>query len=176
MPLPRRRALDTPDGNDTSVYEITLGSIKSPLVMVFVGCVLGSAFLAFVISTCYRYYKRRRDGVRQKPCEDLKGDDSNMQRYLAWKKTPPRSLLHCKDGLNTGHMPSEWDVAICAICLDVVRDYDTIYKLKCSHVFHFGCAKAWYDREAGRTCPICRRTRLSVDDNTPMSLEQPAGT
>jgi len=62
-----------------------------------------------------------------------------------------------------------------AICLEAVKDQDPIYELKCSHVFHFGCAKAWYDRQVGRTCPVCRNgTDIVV--NVPIRPEEPSGS
>ncbi|XMA13631.1 hypothetical protein WAI453_006422 [Rhynchosporium graminicola] len=160
-----------PGGTNTADHEITARLTKRPLVKVFVGCAMGFAFLTFLICTRNRYFKRGRDRVRHELRDDMTGDEKNMQRFLDWKKTHPRSSLYHEDHLNKGHVLSEWNITICAICLDVVRGYDTIYQLKCLHVFHFGCAKTWYDREPGRTCPICR-TGSSSADNVSRSFGQ----
>lgn len=42
------------------------------------------------------------------------------------------------------------------ICLEVVRDDQPAYTMSCTHVFHFECAARWYQRDATRTCPVCR--------------------
>jgi len=139
--------------------------------MVFVGCILGFAFLAFVMCTCNRYHRRRRSAHRQASRQEAKGVNCSMKRYSDWKRTRSNFLNQSEAQPEKDNMASEWDVAVCAICLEAVKDQDPIYELKCSHVFHFGCAKAWYDRQFGRTCPVCRNgTDIVV--NVPIRPEE----
>ena len=42
----------------------------------------------------------------------------------------------------------------CTICLDDLDSDESIYKLKCSHVFHRSCLKEWAAKK--NECPVCR--------------------
>merc|ERR1712000_574260 len=115
-----------------------------------------------------------RNGHHQTSRRETQGIECNMKHYSDWKEHTRLSWITEK--LNRGK--TIWcpnGMSVCAICLEAVKDQDPIYELKCSHVFHFGCAKAWYDRQVGRTCPVCRNgTDIVV--NVPIRPEEPSGS
>jgi len=175
MYLLYRNAFDKRSGGSLASRDVDSESTRSPMAMVFVGSILGFAVLAFVMCTCTRYHRRRRNGHHQTSRRETQGIECNMKHYSDWKRTHSTFLDHREAESGKDNMVSEWDVAVCAICLEAVKDQDPIYELKCSHVFHFGCAKAWYDRQVGRTCPVCRNgTDIVV--NVPIRPEEPSGS
>mmetsp|Transcript_11462 Transcript_11462/g.30876 ORF Transcript_11462/g.30876 Transcript_11462/m.30876 type:complete len:195 (+) Transcript_11462:424-1008(+) len=42
---------------------------------------------------------------------------------------------------------------VCAICLDVIDDGDSVKRLPCDHMFHSKCASRWICR--ANRCPLC---------------------
>jgi len=44
---------------------------------------------------------------------------------------------------------------ICAICLDIIQDSDTIRELHCCHVYHANCLNLWVER-GHHDCPLCK--------------------
>jgi len=43
---------------------------------------------------------------------------------------------------------------MCTICAEVIENTDTIYNLRCQHIFHTSCLEPWLERS--QTCPNCR--------------------
>ncbi|CEF87315.1 hypothetical protein FGSG_14008 [Fusarium graminearum PH-1] len=48
---------------------------------------------------------------------------------------------------------------LCAICLEVFENSDTVRRLNCEHVYHQNCIDRWFQ---GRnfTCPLCKSSVL----------------
>ncbi|XP_047312771.1 E3 ubiquitin-protein ligase SGR9, amyloplastic-like [Impatiens glandulifera] len=58
-------------------------------------------------------------------------------------------LRHCHSFL------SEHEGEVCSICQEEFnQEEDDIYKLSCSHIYHFECIKTWLMQK--NFCPICR--------------------
>ncbi|KAH7412768.1 hypothetical protein BKA64DRAFT_637460 [Cadophora sp. MPI-SDFR-AT-0126] len=92
------------DESSMASRDVSSGSTRNPLAMVFVGCILGFAFLAFVM--------RHRNTCCQINRPDAKGSNSNIQRYSDWKRAHSRSSSCDEDHLEQGNIPSEWDVTV----------------------------------------------------------------
>ena len=47
----------------------------------------------------------------------------------------------------------------CAVCLEKIKEGDTVSTIDCAHTFHYSCIKEWgkYKQE----CPLCR-TRIPI--------------
>ncbi|KAH7232215.1 uncharacterized protein BKA55DRAFT_580840 [Fusarium redolens] len=46
-------------------------------------------------------------------------------------------------------------VEVCAICIEVLKDQDSVRRLICKHVFHTDCIDSWFQRHHV-DCPICK--------------------
>mmetsp|Transcript_8069 Transcript_8069/g.17365 ORF Transcript_8069/g.17365 Transcript_8069/m.17365 type:complete len:290 (+) Transcript_8069:164-1033(+) len=58
---------------------------------------------------------------------------------------------------------SESEEFVCAICLDVVGDGDTVKRLPCDHLFHSRCISKWVRRT--NRCPLCN-TQVKTSGST----------
>ncbi|KAH7002712.1 hypothetical protein EDB82DRAFT_481877 [Fusarium venenatum] len=65
-------------------------------------------------------------------------------------KFPQSSELHPSLQLHTLHT-----LELCAICLEVFHNSETVRRLTCKHVYHQQCIDRWFQ---GRhfTCPLCK--------------------
>ncbi|PVH78097.1 hypothetical protein DL98DRAFT_573357 [Cadophora sp. DSE1049] len=149
------------DGNKTALVSDSRDTITSPttestrsnMAMVFVGVVLGLSFLAFVLCTTARYWRRRRIekrvAVRNAEKHALR---ESGQSFKEWRA----GHADCSSEREGEKAAREWENEICAICLEIIQDNEPVYTLQCRHIFHFACAKRWYSRDVARTCPVCR--------------------
>ncbi|PVH78101.1 hypothetical protein DL98DRAFT_534151 [Cadophora sp. DSE1049] len=117
-----RNVLDMSGGNNLTSRDVSSGSTRSPLEIVFVGCILGFAFLAFVMYAhtspqswnLYTVYlqsllqaTQKRNSL-DKPSR-YEGKPELYQRYSDWKRTHSRSMTRLEDHSEKGNMPSEWE-------------------------------------------------------------------
>jgi hypothetical protein len=49
----------------------------------------------------------------------------------------------------------------CTICLEQFIPSDSIYEIKCKHIFHSKCLNLWYKRN--KCCPVCRDRIIHVN-------------
>ena len=54
----------------------------------------------------------------------------------------------------------------CSLCLEPLEDGDMVMPLRCSHVYHAHCVRAWFDhtRFRMRTCPLCKANPIEESD------------
>ena len=50
---------------------------------------------------------------------------------------------------------------ICSICLEVYKEGQQLFVLKCGHVYHEDCILTWFDQDF--VCPICRNSMTGSD-------------
>lgn len=61
----------------------------------------------------------------------------------------------------------------CAICLEAYDEHASIRVLKCNHVFHATCSKAWLTQQSC-CCPVCRMDCLDLVQTLEPSRPDPA--
>ncbi|KAM5385313.1 hypothetical protein ACJZ2D_000954 [Fusarium nematophilum] len=71
---------------------------------------------------------------------------------------PPASCKKMREQLATRGILPSWatlsSLAVCAICLETIKDDDLVRHLPCEHNFHSNCIAQWFMRRHD-TCPIC---------------------
>ncbi|KIW48364.1 uncharacterized protein PV06_00958 [Exophiala oligosperma] len=71
---------------------------------------------------------------------------------------PSQTLSHWRSDKQEHHVKTFATIStklICAICLDVMQDSDTIRELQCCHVYHTNCLNLWVER-GHHDCPLCK--------------------
>ncbi|KAL7952629.1 hypothetical protein V8C34DRAFT_318876 [Trichoderma compactum] len=66
------------------------------------------------------------------------------QSYKSWKEKSEEATDSVKQG--TTHV-------VCAICLEILQEDDTIRLLSCAHIFHSLCLAKWFLKRHN-TCPL----------------------
>jgi hypothetical protein len=51
----------------------------------------------------------------------------------------------------------------CAICLDLLKDKDTVRGLPCNHCYHPKCIDPWLTDRRG-SCPLCKRSYVPLEE------------
>ncbi|KAG0453075.1 hypothetical protein HPP92_025440 [Vanilla planifolia] len=57
-----------------------------------------------------------------------------------------------------------WSEEICTICQDDIHADKERTKLRCGHIFHFGCIEDWL--MVKNECPVCRAAAVPLRDGT----------
>lgn len=55
---------------------------------------------------------------------------------------------------------------VCAICLEKYKEGDQLKILPCCHVYHCKCIDPWFSRASQHTCPVCKQSVASTEDDT----------
>ncbi|KAH8650686.1 hypothetical protein BGZ61DRAFT_375647 [Ilyonectria robusta] len=94
-------------------------------------------------------------------------ETNDMQRLDSI--APPRTYKQVKMEMKlegTGeHLARPDSFVTCVICLEAMRDSDTVRRLSCRHSFHSGCIASWYLTHH-YTCPLCISRYIPVDLRT----------
>ncbi|KIW20005.1 hypothetical protein PV08_00580 [Exophiala spinifera] len=131
-------------------------------------------FLALIIS--YVVYRKIRSGEDDSDNESSTSDSAwrveaeygSPSSSIAAKHrkrikkleqvAPSQTLRHWRSDKEEHHVKTFATIStklICAICLDVIQDSDTIRELQCCHVYHTNCLNLWVER-AHHDCPLCK--------------------
>jgi hypothetical protein len=68
----------------------------------------------------------------------------------------------------TSNLSTQTDCSICLVPFNFAdkisftseEDPDEVSRLLCGHIFHYACAKSWFQSAAKNECPFCRRRAL----------------
>jgi len=112
---------------------------------------LAGASLFFILSIAIFYVRRRTEAARRfAEAQEPKGPPPASAATLA--NLPVRPA-------RAGELSGE--NSTCCVCLEALREGDSVAKLPCGHVYHAACVKNWLIKHC--TCPNCRY-ELPTDD------------
>lgn len=76
-----------------------------------------------------------------------------------------RTITLSEIGIDLEDIPSpDHQIHLCTVCQDEYEGGDTIGSLDCGHEYHTACIKQWLVLR--NTCPVCKATALSSNNNT----------
>ena len=76
----------------------------------------------------------------------------------------PSSFLNQMNGKTvTSEMFKKLENKSCVICLEIFKEKEEIYELKCKHIYHLDCLKKWLEKS--RFCPVCRESAVETEPN-----------
>ncbi|KAL6399553.1 hypothetical protein AUP68_18102 [Ilyonectria robusta] len=169
----RQPIMTISNNSPTSPDQTPMHPIEGWLPIIFF---FGIMFVLYVILAMYVcIYKIARSNQLASPedSEDAQSASStnsetnDMQRLDSI--APPRTYKQVKMEMKlegTGeHLARPDSFVTCVICLEAMRDSDTVRRLSCGHSFHSGCIASWYLTHH-YTCPLCISRYIPVDLRT----------
>eukprot|EP00908_Phaeocystis_cordata_P004186 Transcript_14571.p2 GENE.Transcript_14571~~Transcript_14571.p2 ORF type:complete len:110 (-),score=48.80 Transcript_14571:209-538(-) len=83
-----------------------------------------------------------------------RADGAAAQEALAQECTAAHWLAQFGEGEPLSKMLSE----PCSICLEEMQGGELVLALRCGHLYHAGCVRAWLGRR--QWCPLCKEPAL----------------
>jgi hypothetical protein len=114
--------------------------------------IIGLVALTIVIFGGVAWHLRRERIAQQKKTEDDQAPSSDMFDRVA----PKMSFAILKDKMQseTGVTFHQGTHLVCAICLETIKDDESVRQLPCGHVFHAASIVKWF-RRGHQWCPLC---------------------
>ena len=127
-------------------------------IITILGCIL---FIIFFISNKIRKRNLQRT-ITTNLCETEKQLNLKKKEYLFQNELKPK-ILKLK-------MPENY-FNECAICLDNIKENDTITNTPCNHIFHFDCFKKYMFVTTDTHCPLCKFDFFSILNGKEIDFE-----
>ncbi|KAE9608270.1 hypothetical protein Lal_00003700 [Lupinus albus] len=106
--------------------------------------------------------KEAKQRLDEKFKHQRKLENKRQNTYMEGRRTSPEELQNYgskKSGLRKFNWTKLSMKALeeedCAVCLETLKDGETLIHLHCEHRFHSRCLKPWLDKNS---CPCCRTT------------------
>ncbi|KAH7112503.1 hypothetical protein B0J11DRAFT_498103 [Dendryphion nanum] len=120
----------------------------------------GLLLFIIVLIVLTRWAASKKPGQTDGPKRRLKQLDGVLPSVIF-------QIWHGNSQINQANqlLDDSQDDRICVICLELIKEHDSVRALECQHIYHTPCFDRWYIGFHD-FCPLCHRSVISAKDVT----------